>query len=130
LGINLAAIGARGYPDAPFEESIEIAGVLEPEAESDLLYRYIHLTETHTGVLHQSVEDESTGRVARVTHTDSVKPILGDAESVGITFDAPVLPIAEFDELPELLKHKVACAAQASLCGGIALREAPDVKAH
>ena len=113
----------------PFEKPVEIAWILEPEAEGDLLYRDIHLLEAHARILHDPVEDESAGRVAGVAHADGVEPVLRDAEGIRVAFDAPVLPVAEFNELAELLKHIVTRTVQTALCGRIALSEPPDMEA-
>jgi hypothetical protein len=113
----------------PFEEPVEVARIFEPEAEGNLLDRHIHLPETHTGILYHPVEDKNTGRLAGVAHANGVESVFADAEGIRVAFDAPMLPVAELDELPELLKHIVTCASQTSLCGCITSIEAPDMKA-
>ena len=113
----------------PFEEPVEVAWILEPEAEGYLLDGHIHLLEAHTGILHDPIEDKGAGRASGVAHTDGVEPVLGDTKDIRIALDAPLLPVAEFDELPKLLKHIMTRAAQASLHRRIALSEAPDMEA-
>ncbi len=114
----------------PFEEPVEIARILESEAESDLLDRDIHLLEAHTGILYHSVVEEGARRMACIAHADRMEPVLGHAEGVRIAPDAPMLAIPELNELPELLEHVVASAAKARLSRCIASGEAPDMKAY
>ena len=113
----------------PFEEPVEIAWILEPKAEGDLLDGDVHLLEAHAGILHHALGDEDARRMTGIAHADGMEPIFRDAEGFGITLDAPVFAIPKLDQLPELLEHMMARASKAGFGRCIRLSKAPEMQA-
>ncbi len=55
LGADLAAAGRRGHANVSFEEPVEAARILEPEAKGGLLSLGAHLPQANPGILYYLV---------------------------------------------------------------------------
>ena len=129
LRLDSAAIDARRDADMPLEEPVEVTRILETQAERDLLDGHVHLLQAHAGVLNHPVADEGAGRMAGIAHADRMEPVLRHPEGRRIAPDAPMLAVADLDELPELLQDVVPRAPQARFRRSVALCQPPEMQA-